>query len=282
MNRHLLTLLPRLLRLPLPLLALWPMLLAGAGAGAAEDAGGAPQPPPAVLRIVVDSSTAMPMSQIESGIITHGIHRDIGMALARELGARAEFSVLPRKRIGVVLEQGDSDLSCHYLPQWLPAQVDWSVPFMPNATVLVSALHARAPATIEDLRNVPVGTVLGFAYPEMQQALGSGFVRDEASDAMQNLTKFAAGRTRHALAGEVFFNYQQRLHPNLLQVHRPLVLNRYEARCAVSRRSRFSLARIDAAILALQQRGRIAAIYASYRPGPGGKAGIHRPAHVDR
>lgn len=217
------------------------------------------------LRVVVDTSTAMPMTLVEHGELTGGIHRDLGLALARQLGTTARFTPMPRKRVGVVLEQGEGDLSCHYLPAWLPGAVDWTLPFMPNAIEIVSHLQHPAPARIDQLRGVPLGTVLGFAYPELQQALGEGFVRDEASDSLQNLVKFAAGRTRHVVVGDVFFRYQQRLHPGLLQTHRPLLVARIEARCAVSRRGRYSVARIDQAIRALQKNGRVEAIYAAYR-----------------
>ncbi|WP_426114544.1 substrate-binding periplasmic protein [Massilia sp. PWRC2] len=217
------------------------------------------------LRIVVDSSTAMPMSQIIAGEVTEGIHYDIGVALAAQLGTRARFTAMPRKRIGVTLEQGAADLSCHFLPSWLPGNFDWTVPFMPNATLLISTIGWQAPASIDAVRGIPVGTVLGFNYPEIQQALGNGFVRDDAVDAMQSLTKFAAGRTRHALTGEVFFSYQQRLHPYLLQVHRPILVTRFAARCAISRHGRYSAQQLDHAIGRLQKSHQIDAIYAKYR-----------------
>lgn len=217
------------------------------------------------LRVLVDSSTAMPMSQITQGEVTGGIQRDVGLALARQLGVTARFTAMPRKRIGVTLENGAADLSCHFLPAWLPGGFDWTVPFMPNATLLISAVQWQAPVSLDDVRGTPVGTVLGFVYPEMQHALGAGFVRDDAVDAMQSLTKFAAGRTRHALTGELFFAYQQRLHPTLLQVHRPILVSRFAARCAVSRRGRFSAQQLDHAIGQLQKRRRFEAIYARYR-----------------
>lgn len=217
------------------------------------------------LRIVVDSSTAMPMSQIVAGEVTEGIHYDIGVALAGQLGTRARFTAMPRKRIGITLEQGAADLSCHFLPSWLPGNFDWTMPFMPNATLLISAVQWQAPANLDAVRGTPIGTVLGFNYPEMQQALGNGFVRDDGVDAMQSLTKFAAGRTRHALTGEVFFSYQQRLHPYLLQVHRPILVTRFAARCAVSRHGRYSAQQLDYAIGRLQKSHQIDAIYARYR-----------------
>ena len=160
---------------------------------------------------------------------------------------------MPRKRIPVVLENGDADMSCHYLPAWLPGDFDWTMR-LPAQRHPDRHRHPVAGAGQHDaLRGAPIGTVLGFAYPEVQHALGNGFIRDDASDALQNLTKFAAGRTRHALTGEVFFSYQQRLHPNLLQVHRPLLVTRFEAQCAVSRAGSYSVGRINRAIRALQK-----------------------------
>lgn len=217
------------------------------------------------LRVVVDTSTAMPMSQFAHGEVVGGIHRDLGLAIARQLGTSARLSPMPRKRIPVVLENGQADLSCHYLPAWLPGGFDWTVPFLPNAILIVTGTQWPAPASIDELRGAPIGTVLGFVYPEVQHVLGNGFIRDDAADALQNLTKFAAGRSHHALTGEVFFSYQQRLHPNLLQVHRPLLVTRFEAQCAVSRKGRFSVGRINGAIRALQKKGEIEAIYRRYR-----------------
>lgn len=230
---------------------------------AAAPAGGARAP---VLRMAVDTSTAMPMAQLVHGEVVDGIQHDLALALARQLGTTARLIALPRKRVAVTLEKGEADLACHFLPAWLPGQLDWTIPFLPNATLLVTRFDRAAPNTLEDLRGVPVGTVLGFAYPEVQDALGAGFVRDDAGDSLQNLTKFAAGRSHHALANEVFFLYQQRLHPNLLQVQRPLLVARFEARCAVARRGRHGVARINDAIRALQKSGQLGAIYARYRP----------------
>lgn len=236
----------------LALAALW--LAAGARAAPAPE-----------LRVLVDTSTAMPMSEIVHGVVVGGIHRDLAIALADQLHTTARVSAMPRKRIPVSLERGDADLSCHYLPAWLPGAFDWTMPFLPNAILIVTGTQWPAPASIDVLRGAPIGTVLGFSYPEVQHALGTGFIRDDASDALQNLTKFAAGRTHHALTGEVFFSYQQRLHPTLLQVHRPLLVTRFQAQCAVSRRGRYPAAAIDRAIRALQKSKRIEAIYASYR-----------------
>lgn len=219
----------------------------------------------ATVKILVDASTAMPMAQIVDAHVVDGIHRDLGIELARELGEPASFLVMPRKRIPVALQRGDGDLACHFLPEWLPGDFAWTEPFLPNALLLLSDARAAPVGQLQDLRGQPIGTVLGFAYPDVERELGAGFVRDDAGDATQNLSKFAVGRSRHVLTGEVFLTYQQRIGGVALPAHEPLVVRRYKAACAVSRKGRFTVEAINRAIRRIQKDHRLAGIYDKYR-----------------
>jgi polar amino acid transport system substrate-binding protein len=207
----------------------------------------------------------MPMASIQDGKLIDGIHRDLGIALARELNATPVFIVMPRKRIALSLEQGNGDIACHFLPEWMPGRFDWSEPFLPNALLLLSNAQLPRPGNLAALRGVPIATVHGFEYPDVVRILGSGFVRDDAVDATRNLMKFDAGRARYALTGELFLRYQQRSHSLGLRVHDPLVVRRYLASCAVSRASPFSVKRIDHAIRSIRERKDLEAIYDKYR-----------------
>ena len=217
------------------------------------------------LKILVDSSTAMPMALIADSKVVGGIHQDVGLAIARELNAQPLFIVMPRKRIPVALQQGKGHIACHFLPEWLPGEFDWSEPFMPNALLLVSNARVPRPASVSALHGVPIGTVLGFEYPDVARILGAGFVREEAVDATRNLMKFDAGRSNHALTGEVFLRYQQRRQGLALQVQNPLVVRRYLASCAVSRTTPYPLAEINRAIRNVRERKELDAIYGKYR-----------------
>ncbi|MET0858662.1 MAG: ABC transporter substrate-binding protein [Telluria sp.] len=217
------------------------------------------------LKILVDSSTAMPMALIADSQVVGGIHHDLGIALAKELNTEAAFVLMPRKRIPSVLEQGAGHLSCHYLPEWMPGQLDWTEPFMPNALLLLSNARVARPPTLIALRGVRIGTVHGFEYPDMTRILGAGFAREDAADATHNLKKFDAGRLDYALAGEVFLRYQQRRHGLALDANNPLVVRRYLASCAVSRASPYPVTQINRAIKNLRERKEIDAIYDKYR-----------------
>ncbi|HEU4376315.1 MAG TPA: transporter substrate-binding domain-containing protein [Telluria sp.] len=217
------------------------------------------------MHILVDSSTAMPMALIIDSKVVGGIHRDVGLAIARVLNAEPQFIVMPRKRISVALQQGKGDIACHFLPQWLPGEFDWSEPFMPNALLLLSNAHVPRPADLSTLRGTPIGTVLGFAYPDMTRMLGSDFVREDAADATLNLLKFDAGRSNYALTGEVFLRYQQGRNGLARGVQNPFVVKRYLASCAVSRAAPYPVAEINRAIRSVRERKELDAIYAKYR-----------------
>lgn len=219
----------------------------------------------APLKILVDSSTAMPMALITDSNVVGGIQRDVGLALASELNAEPQFVVMPRKRIPGALQQGKGHIACHFLPEWLPGEFDWSEPFMPNALLLLSNARIPRPANLSTLRGVRIGTVLGFLYPDMERILGADFVREDAADATRNLLKFDAGRSDYALTGEVFLRYQQRRNGLARSVQNPLVVKRYLASCAVSRSTPYPLAEINRAIQSVRGRKELDAIYDKYR-----------------
>lgn len=217
------------------------------------------------LKILVDSSTAMPMAMITDSKVVGGIHRDLGLAIARVLNAEPQFIVMPRKRIPVALQQGKGHIACHFLPEWLPGEFDWSEPFMPNALLLLSNARVPRPTDLSTLRGVPIGTVLGFVYPDVERALGAEFVREDAADATLNLLKFDAGRSNYALTGEVFLRYQQGRNRLARNVQNPLVVKRYLASCAVSRATPYPLAEINRAIRSVREHKELDAIYDKYR-----------------
>lgn len=225
-----------------------------------------PGAPAALLHVLVDSTAEMPLALIQSGQLNDGILRDVGLALADKLGREAQFHVLPRKRLADELVAGTgADIVCSYLPSWLPGELDWSKPFLPDEQLLLSSKPEPAPARPADLGGERVGTVLGFVYPEMQQLLGPAFVRDDALDAGANLRKLSLGRMRHAIVGRLQFDYQMRLGNYKLDLHPPLVISSFVGQCGLSRRSSLTLVELNKAIAALQAEGGVQRILAKYR-----------------
>lgn len=217
------------------------------------------------LKVLLDTSTEMPMAELRGTRLTAGLHHDVGQALAAELGRTAQFIVLPRKRLSSALESGEADLMCHYLPDWLPGKLGWSTPFLPNAELLISDRREPRPAALTALANIPIGTVLGFAYPELDKALGRDFRREDAPSSGANLRKFAAGRVQHAVVNQLFLAYQQRQGHFKAALHPALIIRPYQAQCAVSPKGSVSLAEVNRAIAALQARDAITPLFARYR-----------------
>ena len=231
---------------------LLPALLAIAPASAAE------------LVVLVDTSTEMPLADIDGGRLRGGIHHDLAQALARKLNRQLVAQVLPRKRIAMALDSGQGDLLCLYLPQWLPGPYQWTQPFFPQTELLVSALNAPAPQELSDLRDRPIGTVLGYSYPELEVALGMHFRRADVSSNAINLRKLAAGRIAHVATIKSFYDYRLR-QGDKLPVHPPLQIRHYLTRCALSPNSSVKLEEVDNAITELINEGAIGRILSNYQ-----------------
>jgi ABC-type amino acid transport substrate-binding protein len=219
--------------------------------------------PPLVM--LVETSALMPQARIEGDRVVEGLHLDLGQALARRLGRELLAKPVPRKRLAEALQRGEGDLLCDYQSEWLPGNFAWSRPFIPDQALLISAASAPAPAGLTALPGQPIGTVRGYVYPEMNDALRSGFLRDDAPDAVANLQKLELGRIRHALTGRRVLEYQQRIGRFRLALHPPLVVSEVLAQCALSPSSPVGLAALNAAILGLVNEGELNRLLARYR-----------------
>jgi polar amino acid transport system substrate-binding protein len=220
---------------------------------------------PRPLVMLVETSALMPHARMEGDRVVEGLNLDIGQALARRLGRELIGRPVPRKRLAEALQRGEGDLLCDYQSDWLPGAFAWSRPFIPDQALLVSAATAPAPAGLTALAGQPVGTVRGYVYPEMADALRAGFLRDDAPDAVANLQKLELGRVRHALTGRRVLEYQQRIGRFHLALHPPLVVSEVMAQCALSPSSPVGLAALNTAIQGLVAEGELGRLMARYR-----------------
>ncbi|HEV7815961.1 MAG TPA: transporter substrate-binding domain-containing protein [Janthinobacterium sp.] len=230
--------------------------LLAAGFGARVQAG--------TLSMLVDTGTEMPVAQLHASQVLGGLQKDLGEALASRLGRTANFTALPRKRIAEALENGKADLLCMYLPEWLPGDFNWSQGFFPIVEVVISDLSVAAPHTLADLAGQTVGTVLGYSYPEMEQALGSAFVREDAPSAENNLRKMSIGRIHYALTTTAYLAYHLKT-GGPMALHAPLVVKSYRTECAVSRRGQVSVGEVNTAIGQIVRDGTLNRILMRYQ-----------------
>ncbi|NHZ89151.1 transporter substrate-binding domain-containing protein [Massilia sp. CCM 8733] len=219
----------------------------------------------AELAVLVDTSTEMPMARFERGRLAEGIHKDIGQALAGAMGRTAVFVALPRKRIVRALEDGSADVLCSYVPEWLGGSFRWSQAFIPITEVLITARSATRPRVVADVAGQPIGTVLGYSHPELDDMLGKGFIRDDSASSLLNLRKLGVGRVRHVVTAKFFLDYRQKLGDPVLALHPPLSVKHYMGQCAVSPKGKVKLADVDKAIGRLIASNAIPAILARYQ-----------------
>lgn len=217
------------------------------------------------LVILVDTATEMPMARFERYRLVDGIHRDIGVALAAHMKRNPKFMSLPRKRISRVLGNGDADVLCSYVPEWLDGSFHWTQPFIPIVEVLIAERSVERPDSIAELAGKPIGTVLGYSHPEMLALLGDGFVRADGPSTEANLRKLAAGRVKYALTGKSFLEWHLKQGDLPLSLHPPLVVKSYMGQCAVSPKGRVKLADVDQAIGQMLRDGTVNAVVARYR-----------------
>ena len=183
----------------------------------------------------------------------------LGAALARQLGRPLKYIELPRRRLMVALENGEGDILCSYIPEWLPGAVDWTRAFIPTSEVVLSSPRVKAPANVSDLRGQRLGTVLGYQYPELEKGLGHDYVRDDAPTSVMSVRKWQAGRVDYLVTQRSVVN-KQAADGLLPPGYHVLVINEVKARCAVSRKSEITADEVNAAINALEKSGELAAI----------------------
>lgn len=220
----------------------------------------------AALWVVVDNAVQLPQAGLSAGRVVAGLQHDIALELGRRLRREVRFRALPRRRVAPALASGDqADLICNYLPAWLPGPLQWSRPFLDDGELLVTARRRPAPARLQDLAGQPIGTIAGFAYPQVQAALGERFRRDDGPSLESTLRKLAAGRIDHAVVGRTSFDYLQRRGEVGVALHPPLVIARWRTACALSPRAPVGLAELEGALAAMQADGSLERIAASYR-----------------
>lgn len=229
------------------------IVLCGAGVASAQD-----------VVFVAPMNHTMPLAEFSNGALSAGILKDLGEAIAARLGREARFVVVPSKRVADALREGRADIICYVLPEWIDGEFEWTQPFIPNAGMVV-ALEGAAPIeSLADLARMPVGTIIGYRYPDLEQALGSDFQRSDGLSMEQNLRKLIAGRVHYAIVEQTTLDYFLRNHPDA-GIKSALRFSQFSARCAISRQAQVKPAEIRRAVDELIAKGKPERILDRYR-----------------
>jgi polar amino acid transport system substrate-binding protein len=220
---------------------------------------------PAPLRFIAPINNTMPIADFDSsGRLVGGISKDLAELIAARLGRPAVFIALPSKRVSAALSAGEGDAICYVLPEWLQGDFHWTRPLIPDASLVAAAEGAPEIKALADLAGEPLGTVLGYTYPRVEAALGERLQRREVATMALNLRRLAAGRVRYAMVEKTALDDFLRGQPGA-PVRVAWVVERFEARCAFSKRGALPFAEVSRAVDKLATDGSLDKLLARYR-----------------
>ena len=219
---------------------------------------------PGEFVMIAPLDQTMPIVRIENGVLTGGILKDLGDAIAKRLGRRPVYVSADYTEVKSTLTSGRADGMCYVMPFWIDGDYHWSTPLLPDTEMVVASGDAPAIGSLRGLGNKPVGTVAGYRYPRVEQVLGKRFLRVDSATMEQNIQQILAGKTQYAVIGESTLNYLQRQYPEL-HLRPELVFINFKAQCAFSRKSHVPFAQVNSAIEAMLNDGTVDQILARYR-----------------
>ncbi len=217
-----------------------------------------------VIVFAVSNANTMPLAQFVHGNLESGILKDLGEAIGARVQRKARFVATPRKRLELVLHDGTVDGVCYMRPAWLAGDLNWSAPLIPNENLLVAGVNLDAPRELGELSGETLALVLGYSYPELDAALGTHYLRDDAPTMPANIDKLLAGRRRYAVLDHLSVAYQAKSQPALAKLA-SLTISSFTTHCAFSPASKIPFETVDAAIRQLLQDGSVQRILLRYR-----------------
>jgi ABC-type amino acid transport substrate-binding protein len=219
---------------------------------------------PGELVMLAPLDQTMPIVRFQNGVLSGGILKDLGDALAQRLGRRAVYISVDVPSVTPALAGGRADAMCYVLPFWIDGDYDWSTPLLPDNEMVVGLVDAPQLRSLKDLKDKPIGTVAGYRYPRVERVLGKRFARTDSASMELNVQRMVEGKAQYTMVGEATLLYQQRIHPEL-KVRPELVFSSFKAQCAFSRKSQVPFAEANRVIDAMLKDGSIDQILARYR-----------------
>ncbi|MDR7296623.1 ABC-type amino acid transport substrate-binding protein [Pelomonas aquatica] len=225
---------------------------------------GAASAEPPVLRIVAPANQSMPMLRLEGHRPVDGVLKDLGELLAQRLGLSPVFIALPSKRAGPAVASGAADLLCYVKPEWLDVQVLWTQSFLSGTGIIAAGPNAPPVSRLHDLRDEPLGTVLGYRYPVIDQAFNQAIRREDVADAETNLRRLALGRLHFVVTDRAALAYYLKANPTAA-LREVLEVEHYQLGCALSPGKADLLQPLNKAIDRIQLDGSVAKLLGRYR-----------------
>ncbi|HEY0286766.1 MAG TPA: transporter substrate-binding domain-containing protein [Pseudomonas sp.] len=231
------------------------------------------------LRFSVADSWSMPLMQVGRDGPTSGILFDIMESLSRQLGQAPEYRVYPRMRVQAALEHGEVDVRCYAAQSWLPdmsGDYTWSLPLLNQRNVLISMAYNSAPVQMSDILGDHIGTVLGYAYPALEQLFANrDLIREDARLQEQVLQKLAAHRYRYAVDTQWSLDWYNRGRRDEDKLVAVLTIDEQPVGCVVRNDPDVPAQRIMRTLLRMKMSGEIERIVERYNTESGNPTDLY-------
>jgi polar amino acid transport system substrate-binding protein len=213
---------------------------------------------------IAPSNHAMPWAQFRDGKLSDGLLKDLGELIAERLARKAKFIVVPSNRVRGVLSGGEADALCYVRPEWIDGNYNWTPSLIKDGAVVAARIGSPVIHSLVDLRHRPVGTVIGYRYPEIESALGQSFIREDAPSMESNMRKLIAGRMEYAILEKMVLDYH--LHKDKsIKLRVDLLYISFDAQCAFSFSSKIPFSDVTRVIKLINEDGSANEIFSRYR-----------------
>ena len=197
-----------------------------------------------------------------------GILFDLMNEIAREMKLPASATMIPRNRIEQLLGDGTVDMVCRTKRAWFtrPDNLVWTDTLFDTTEIIIGQLAAGDLTNLSQLNNHSVGTVIGFEYPLLSEAIANGSVtRDDAPSEESLLKKMVAGRSAYAIVdAQTYYYFVRQTNHAAMFGKRPFMLQVHETGCAISKKSKLSALQLSEAVRKIRDDGRMAEILNRY------------------
>jgi ABC-type amino acid transport substrate-binding protein len=220
------------------------------------------------LRFSIADAWSMPLVQIDDHHATGGIIYDIMQSMAAQANMFPEYRVVPIKRVQRTLERGAIDVRCYAAQSWMPnlsGDYTWSLPLLIQRDLLISTPDNTEKIAPEQLKDETIGTVLGYAYPTLQQGFDSRrLTRDDARSEVQVLQKLQVHRYRYAVGNQWSLDWFNRNLPEDQKLRGVAVIDEQPVGCIVRNDTQIPAQRLMRILLRMRMSGEIDRIMARY------------------
>lgn len=224
---------------------------------------------PQDLYFGVNINYTLPLIEVKNPLhkpeVESGLLKDLGDAIAAELKLKPTWILLPKNRVAPSLISGDIDIICHLHEIWqskIKNDVYWSQELYPSTNVIVY-VGKKSVQKMKDLSGERVGAVVNFVYQDLEPEFARRrILREDGPNNQSNIQKLIHGRLDYIVMSNIEFDYFSRIYPLLKEAE--LKMDSVRTKCALSKKSKVTLAQLNRAIDAIKKNGSYQKILRTY------------------